>query len=83
MLTRHFPDAPVYSLAGAAAFINEKGEYLLTNIVRKNYGDLAASRVVASTKVLTPGKTTSVHEPSWYGTSHSRCPASRAQASEW
>ena len=58
VLTRHFPDAPVYSLAGAAAFINEKGEYLLTNIVRKNYGDLAASRVVAPTKVLTPGKTT-------------------------
>jgi glyoxylase-like metal-dependent hydrolase (beta-lactamase superfamily II) len=58
VLTKHFPDAPIYSLAGAADFINQKGDYILTNLVRKNFGDLAASHVVAPNKVLTPGKTT-------------------------
>jgi hypothetical protein len=57
VLTQRFPSAPVYSLPGAVAFVKKNGEYLLTNIVRKNYGDLAASRVVAPTKTLTLGKT--------------------------
>jgi glyoxylase-like metal-dependent hydrolase (beta-lactamase superfamily II) len=58
VLTKHFPNVPIYALPGATAFITQKGDYLLTNLVRKNYGDLAASRVVAPNAVLKLGKTT-------------------------